>query len=60
MILNFGWEVIRWKNLWEKNLYPTANIFLDIDNIDEWVYKCLVFINKIKLYNCNVYDKLLT
>jgi FAD synthetase len=46
MVYSFVWEVIKWKNIWKKTLYPTANVFLDEENIKDWVYKCLVFINK--------------
>lgn len=48
MIDNFAWKVIKWKNIWRKSLYPTANIFLDKENIEDGVYKCSVFVNKKK------------
>ncbi len=38
-MIEFCWVVIEWKKLWRQLWYKTANIKLDIDNLEDWVYK---------------------
>lgn len=47
MINIISWIVIKWKNIWGELWYKTANIKLKNDDIDYWVYKINVVINKV-------------
>jgi len=43
-----NWKVIHWNKNWEKYLFKTANIFYDVENIPDWVYKINVVIDNKK------------
>ncbi len=42
------WIVVHGKELWRKIWFKTANIICNSNNIDDWVYKINIIINKIK------------
>lgn len=39
MYQTIKWTVIKWKTLWSKLWFPTANIELEDKNIEDWTYK---------------------
>lgn len=49
MLHQISWKVIHGKKLWRTIWYPTANITLKSDEVEDWVYNCNIYYNK-KLY----------
>lgn len=48
MLKIIKWIVIHWNKIWWKFLFKTANIVLETDKIEDWVYKVNVVINNKK------------
>jgi FAD synthase len=49
MIIELKWEVIKWKQLWNTIWFPTANIFLWKNILEDWTYKINIIIDS-KIY----------
>ena len=57
MINIIPWEVIKWKQIWRKLWYKTANIALESDDIESWVYKINIIIDNVIYHWAWVYTK---
>jgi cytidyltransferase-like protein len=45
MIKEIKWVVVQWKGHWKTIGFPTANIILEKDIVDDWVYKINIIID---------------